>query len=198
MKSSLFKLLILFFTLNICIYAENLHKEQYFPENVFSKYIEEYYSDFFDKFDSNSLMSLKEGQNEIRFSCIDSMAVSYIIKVDWTKHSRNMELIVENNPVKRIKLKITKSELNELLKLLSKCDFYNQDSQKIITGARDGADYILETNIEGKYKVVSRWGPPYEDFMFNIHEFLVKKTGGQAVIISEGKRTWDSMEWIEE
>ena len=109
-----------------------------------------------------------------------------------------MELIVENSPIKRIKLKISKKELNELLDLLSKSDFYNQSSQKIVTGSRDGTDYILETNINGKYKIVFRWGPPYEDFMFSIHEFLVKKIGGQVVINSEGKKDWNLIEWIEE
>jgi hypothetical protein len=196
MKRILCKILILVLTLNFYINAQNL--EKYFPEQLFSKSTEDYYSSFFEAFDPVSIMSLEQGHNELRFSYIDSMAVSYIIKVDWTKHSRNMELIIENNPVKKIKVNITKSEVNELLKLLSKGDFYNQDSQKIITGARDGADYILETNIEGKYKVVSRWGPPYEDFMFNIHEFLVKKAGGQAVINSEGKIVWNLIEWIEE
>lgn len=196
MKRILCKLLILVLTLNFYINAQNF--EKYFPEQLFSKSTEEYYSSFFEAFDPVSIMSLEQGHNELRFSCIESMTVSYIIKIYWTNHTRNMELIVENSPNRRINVKITKKELKELLLLLSEYDFYNQDTQKIVLGRRDGADYILETNIEGKYKVVSRWGPPYEDFMFNIHEFLVKKAGGQAVINSEGKKVWNLIEWIEE
>ena len=196
MKRILCKILILVLTFNFYINAQNLKK--YFPEQLFSKSTEDYYSSFFDTFDSVSIMSLEQGHNELRFSCIESMTVSYIIKIHWTNHTRNMELIVENSPNRRINVKITKKELKELLLLLSEYDFYNQDTQKIVLGGRDGADYILEANIDGKYKIVSRWGPPYEEYMCHIHEFLLNKIGGQAVINSEGEKVWNLIEWIEE
>ena len=181
----LFQFLILFIALNFYLNAESILKG-------------EYYSSFFDAFDLNSIVSLEKGHNVIRFSCINSMSASYIIQVNWTKQTRNMELIVENSPNRHKSIKISKKEINEILQLLSECDFYNQDSQKIVPGVRDGAVYILEINIDGKYKIVSRWWPPHEEFMFKIHEFLVKKAGGQAAINAQGKMVWNQIEWIEE
>ena len=50
--------------------------QNYFPKGVFSQFQNEYLSSFLDYFDPVSIVSMKKGQNEIRFSC----------KVVWNCH----------------------------------------------------------------------------------------------------------------
>ena len=160
---------------------QNKNTQNYFPRGVFSRVQNEILSSFLDYFDPVSIVSLKKGHNEIRFSCIDSGMMkgtySYVIKVNWTRFSRSMEVIVEDSPVRHEKIEISKSELDKLLDLLEECDFYNQKSSLEIN-ANDANEYVCEVNINGKYKLVSRCDYHMESFMYEIQNFLVKKTGG--------------------
>ena len=195
MKKFIVKILALLVLVNIAK-AENLHKQKYFPEDTVD--FEEYCSDFLDAFDPSSIMTLEKDRSEMRFSCIESMTTSYVIKVSWTKRSRNMLLIVENSPVRRIEFPLEKSALGKLQKMLSDCDFYNQESSTYVPGRRDGVIYLLEVNIDGKYKAVSIWGPPHDKYMSGIKDFLVKQIGGMGVIQSNSRPSWRVVEWIEE
>ena len=165
--------------------------QNYFPKGVFSHFQNEFLSSFLDYFDPVSIVSMKKGQNEIRFYCIDSGMMkdsySYVIKVNWTRFSRNMEIIVEDSPARHEKVDISKSELDKLLGLLAECDFYNQKISNDIK-ALDANEYICEVNINGKYKVVSRCDYSMDSFMYKIHNFLVKKTGGAP---HTGTRAWE-------
>ena len=194
MKRFVIKLIALLMFVNIAN-AENPHRQKYFPEG--SVDFEEYCSDFLDAFDPSSVLSLEKGHNELRFSCIESMTTSYIIKLSWTKRSRNMLLIAENSPIRQIDFPLKKSALDKLKKMISDCDFYNQESSKYVPGRRDGTIYLLEVNIDGKYKAVSIWGPPHEQYMSEIKDFLVKQIGGMGVIRSNSKLSWQAVEWIE-
>lgn len=164
--------------------------QNYFPKGVFSQVQNETLSTFLDYFDPVSIVSMKKGQNEIRFSCIDSgmmkESYSYVIKVNWTRFLRSMEVIVEDSPARHEKIEISKSELDKLIDLLAECDFYNQKISNDIK-AFDANEYICEVNINGKYKVVSRCDYAMEPFMYKIQNFLVKKTGGAP---NKGKRAW--------
>ena len=168
----------------------NSNAQNYFPKGVLSHFQNEFLSSFLDYFDPVSIVSMKKGQNEIRFSCIDSGMMkdsySYVIKVKWARFSRSMEIIVEDSPARHEKIEISKSELNELIDLLAECDFYNQKISNDIK-AFDANEYICEVNINGKYKVVSRCDYAMEPFMYKIQNFLVKKTGGAP---NHGKRGW--------
>lgn len=165
--------------------------QNYFPKGVFSQFQNEFLSSFLDYFDPVSIVSMKKGQNEIRFYCIDSGMMkdsySYVIKVNWTRFSRNMEIIVEDSPARHEKIEISKSELDELIDLLAECDFYNQKTSYDVK-ASDANEYICEANINGKYKIVSRCDYAMEPFMYKIQNFLVKKTGGAP---HTGKRAWE-------
>ena len=169
----------------------NSDVQNYFPKGVFGQFQNEFLSSFLDYFDPVSIVSMKKGQNEIRFSCIDSEmtmdSYSYVIKVNWTRFSRSMEVIVEDSPVRHEKIEISKSELDKLLALLEECDFYNQKSSYEIN-ANDANEYVCEVNINGKYKLVSRCDYHMESFMYEIQNFLVKKTGGAP---HTGKRAWE-------
>ncbi len=165
--------------------------QKYFPKGVFSQFQNEYLSSFLDYFDPVSIVSMKKGQNEIRFYCIDSgmmkVSYSYVINVNWTRFSRSMEVIVEDSPARHEKIEISKSELDELIDLLDECDFYNQETSYDVK-ASDANEYICEANINGKYKLVSRCDYAMEPFMYKIQNFLVKKTGGAP---HTGKRAWE-------
>ena len=167
--------------------------QNYFPKGVFSQAHNEFLSSFLDYFDPVSIVSMKKGQNEIRFLCIDSgmmkASYSYVIKINWTRFSRTMEVIVEDSPARHEKIDISKSELDKLLDLLAECDFYNQKSSYDII-ANDANEYICEVNINGKYKVVSRCDYYMDSFMYKIQTFLVKKTGGAP---HQGKQVWKSL-----
>ncbi|MBR5645950.1 MAG: hypothetical protein IKX23_04855 [Treponema sp.] len=162
----------------------------YFPKGVFNQVQNEILSSFLDYFDPVSIVHVKKGQNEIRFSCIDSGMMrdsySYIIKVKWTRFSRTMEVIVEDSPARHEKIDISKKELDKLLDLLNECDFYNQQISYDIN-VNDGTKYVCEVNIDGKYKIVSRWEGSKDLFIFLIHDFLIKKTGGAP---HHGKQVW--------
>ena len=164
--------------------------QNYFPKGVFGQVQNEKLSSFLDYFDPVSILSMKKGQNEIRFYCIDSgmnkNSYSYVIKVNWTSFSRSMEVIVEDSPARHKKIDISKSELNEIVDFLSECDFYNQESSYDIN-ANDANEYICEVNINGKYQVVSRYDYSMESFMYKIQNLLVKKIGG---VQNLGKRVW--------
>ncbi len=165
--------------------------QNYFPKGVLSQFQNEFLSSFLDYFDPVSIVSMKKGQNEIRFYCIDSGMMkdsySYVIKVNWTRFSRSMEVIVEDSPARHEKIEISKSELDELIDLLDECDFYNQETSYDVK-ASDANEYICEANINGKYKLVSRCDYAMEPFMYKIQNFLVKKTGGAP---HTGKRAWE-------
>ena len=195
MKKLIVRFLALLVLVNVAS-AETSRRQKYFPDGTVD--FEEYCSDFLDAFDPSSIMSMEKGCNELRFSCIESMATSYVIKVSWTKHSRKMVLIAENSPMRKIEFPIEKSALDKLQKMLSDCDFYNQESSAYVPGRRDGVIYLLEVNIDGKYKAVSIWGPPHEKYMSGIKEFLVKQIGGMGVIQSNTRPSWRVVEWIEE
>lgn len=195
MKRFFIKFLALLVLVNV-VSAETSRRQKYFPEGTVD--FEEYCSDFLDAFDPLSIMTLEKDHNELRFSCIESMTTSYVIKVSWTKHSRKMVLISENSPMRRIEFPLEKSALDKLQKMLSDCDFYNQESSAYVPGRRDGVIYLLEVNIDGKYKAVSIWGPPHDKYMPGIKEFLVKQIGGMGVIHSNFRPSWRAVEWIEE
>lgn len=164
--------------------------QNYFPKGTFDKVQNEILSSFLDYFDPDSIMHMEKGHDELRFYCIEARKYSYLIKICWTKFSRYMEVIVEDSPARHKKINISKAELIKLLDLFSECDFYNQKSNYDII-LNDGTNYVCEVNIDGKYKVVSRWGPDYEPFIFEIHDFLVKKTGG---VPNQGKRAWNLLQ----
>lgn len=169
----------------------NSNAQNYFPKGVLSHFQNEFLSSFLDYFDPVSIVSMKKGQNEIRFSCIDSgmmkESYSYVIKVKWTRISRTMEIIVEDSPARHEKIDISKSELDKLIGLLAECDFYNQETSYDVK-ASDANEYICEANINGKYKIVSRCDYSMDSFMYLIQNCLVKKTGGAP---HTGKRVWE-------
>ena len=165
--------------------------QNYFPKGVLSQFQNECLSSFLDFFDPVSIVSMKKGHNTIRFYCIDSgMRIgtySYLIKVEWTRFSRSMKVVVDDSPARHEKIDISKSELKKLIRLIYECDFYNQKSTSDIN-ANDASEYICEVNINGKYKIVSRCDMSMEPFMYKIQNSLVKKTGGAP---NHGKRVWN-------
>jgi hypothetical protein len=70
---------------------------------------------------------------------------------------------------------INNNQINKLIKIINKNDFFNQPS--IINNAGlDGSRWIIEINIDGNYKVIDRW-TPRRGINREIGNYLIRLSG---------------------
>jgi len=146
-------------------------------EDVF-QFICDQYSEICDALNSEPIKNLPKGKNAVRLISISS-SPCYIIKLVWTKHKRTIDFIegdVDGTKVVRKKsLGVSKESVNELLALIEEKDFYNQPEYLNIS-VRDGEEWFVEVNIDGKYKAVVR--PCLEHtFLYDIGRKLLRLAG---------------------
>ena len=164
---------------------------KYFPENVFSQFENEWYSKILDLLDPVNIQDIK--CNAIRFSCIESMTRSYVIKLTWTDDNGILEVFTESFPLEeehKISFQkaiiITKKDIESLLEVLSVCNFYDQPPTEKNNG-RDGAYWIIETKIDNEYKIVCRWSPK-SGFMYEIGNKMIDMSQERDRLVLKSKR----------
>lgn len=138
-------------------------------EATMPAHIDEMYSETFSKFGFKPIKDLPKNKNAIRLC---SVSYSYdIIELTWTKSEASI-VFYDGDMDKKSERKINLNEVQKVVSQIEGTDFYNQPAYVYNTGysTRDGLDYYVEANIEGKYKSVEReWPSP--DFMEKIsHE----------------------------
>ncbi len=181
------KLFAIFF---VAILAFNGFSEdcKYFPKDVFSEIKSKFYSNVLDLLDPVNLQDAD--CNAVRFSCIESMTRSYVIRLSWTDGDGNLDVFVESLPNQgESKIDFQKNEsvakykIDGFLSALDACNFYEKPSTEFSNG-RDGADWIVETNINGSYKVVCRWSPR-SGFLYELGNMLIDMTGERIRLAPE-------------
>lgn len=144
----------------------------------FYKTVCEEYSKICASMSSEPIKDLPKGKNAIRLISISSYPC-YIIKLVWTNHKQTIEFTegdVEVTKATRTKtLKVSKEDIKELLALMNEKDFYNQPDYVKVSG-RDGETWFVESNIDGRYKVIERWSPE-DTFLHEIGRKLLRLAG---------------------
>ena len=174
------KRLMLIFSMlliSLNVYSKDL---KFFPEGTFSEIMTKHYSEVLNLLDPVCLMDAE--CNTIRFSCMESMTRSYVIKITWTDDDANLEVFVESFPNQKErkiafykKEPVQKKEIDDFLKALKKKKFYEKPAEEMSNGY-DGCDWLMETNIDGSYKVVCRWSPT-SGFMYELGNILIDLSG---------------------
>ena len=174
------KRLMLIFSMlliSLNVYSKDL---KFFPEGTFGEIMTKHYSEVLNLLDPVCLMDAE--CNTIRFSCMESMTRSYVIKITWTDDDANLEVFVESFPNQKErkiafykKEPVQKKEIDDFLKALKKKKFYEKPTEEKSNG-RDGCDWLMETNIDGSYKVVCRWSPT-SGFMYELGNILIDLSG---------------------
>ncbi len=166
---------------------------RYFPENTFENHsIYERYTNILDKLDPKSIKNFSAGENAVRFIKINE-PYYYVIKIMWTEKDLYMEFIEENefkNLCESGKLDITRESLNEILRLIEKGKFYEMKSDVDNIDLTEGYMWLIETNINGKYKAVERWWPEKGVF-YSIGENIFALYKGED-ITSKKDGGWNS------
>lgn len=139
-------------------------------------YIDERCSETFNAFGFSSIKNLPANKNVVRL-CSTSWSHE-IIELTWTDSSASIiyvngdtnpwietdakgEIIKKDNTTKenkRIQLDVTKQDIQKIVDIIEKNDFYNQPSYTYHTNysQRDGESWYVEANINGKYKSIDR------------------------------------------
>ncbi|MBP5451380.1 MAG: hypothetical protein J6Y16_04000 [Treponema sp.] len=163
---------------------------KYFPENVFNQFEYEWYSEVLDLLDP---VNVQETEcNVIRFSCIESMTRSYVIKLSWTDDDGTLNVFTESLPYENERkisfqksIAISKNDIEALLNVLSDCNFYDQPSTEKTNG-RDGNYWIIEAKTDNGYKIVSRWTPK-SGFIYEIGNKLIDMSGERDRLVLKPK-----------
>ncbi len=168
--------IFLSFFISLATYSEKL---QYFADS-FSEFRTKWFSDVLNLLDPEGLFN--SDSNGVRFTCLESMTRSYMVKVSWIDGDGILEVATESFPKdgeRRIafykKINVPKKEIEELVKLISKTKFYKQASTEHSTG-RDGYEWLFESKINGSYKAACRWCPE-KGFMYELGNKLIDMAG---------------------
>lgn len=173
------KLVLVFFMLMISlnVYSADL---KFFPDGTFNEISTKWFSDDLTLLDPVSLIDAK--CNTVRFSCMESMTRSYVVKLSWTDGNGTLEVFTESFPnqgERRIafhkKETVQKNKIEDFVKALEENDFYEKPATEVSSG-RDGCEWLIETNINGAYKVVCRWTPK-SGFMYELGNMLIDMSG---------------------
>ena len=183
MKKLLHIIFMLLVSMNV--YSEDI---KFFPDNTFTDGYLKWFSEILTLLDPVNIQDIE--YNAIRFSCIESMTRSYVIRLSWTDGDGNLDVFVESLPNQgESKIDFQKNEsvakykIDGFLSALDACNFYEKPSTEFSNG-RDGADWIVETNINGSYKVVCRWSPR-SGFLYELGNMLIDMTGERIRLAPE-------------
>ncbi len=129
------KLLTVFFMLMISlnVYSADL---KFFPDGTFDEISTKWCSDDLTLLDPVSLMDAE--CNTVRFSCMESMTRSYVVKLSWTNGNGTLEVFTESFPnqgERRIafhkKETVQKNKIEDFVKALEENDFYQKPTNEI-------------------------------------------------------------------
>ncbi len=174
MKTRKIIILLILTIISTTLFAQQKISGQQDPQKVF-KVVCERYSRKYNTLNSEPIENLSEDENAMRLIS-DSNS---IIRLVWKKGSGRIEYIKGNEAgtkiVRRKTLDVSEEDIKELLALMEEKDFYNQPSY-IYSSTRDGTEWFVEANINGKYKALVRSNPE-RTFLNDIGEKLFKMTG---------------------
>ena len=152
MKAKKIIILVILTIISVSLFAQKKIDDDSFYER---------YSDIFSALSSSPVVNLPEGENAVRLLSISSYPC-YIIKLVWTEESRTLVFTRGDEDgtkmVSQETIAVSKDSINEFLALIEEKDFYNQPTY-IHNNGRDGETWLLEVNIDGRYKAVDRWLP---------------------------------------
>ncbi len=125
-------------------------------------YWDKEYSKIISSLGLKSIKNLQSGKNVIRICTTSYDPYYYAIELTWTDSSASIIFVEkeENKSTikKRADRKVDEKEVEKILNIIEKTDFYNQP-RYIRQNGRDGETWYVETNINGIYKSLSRWDP---------------------------------------
>jgi hypothetical protein len=172
--------------------------DYYFPQNIFYEnndhdaFLQTWFGKELDFLDSENLM--KSNLNVIRFTCLRTWHNQFSIKLYFnsgklifkmSNYANAISMLILNDegkwqsPEKEIKMykeiMIKEDEINYILDLVHNENFYNILTVEENNG-RDGDIWIIETSIDGKYKVIERWCPK-NDIIYVIGKYLITLSG---------------------
>jgi len=173
MKTRKTILLLILGMISVMLFAQQISGRRS-PKEIF-KTISDRYSKICNTLNSKPIENLPEGENAVRLVSFSNS----IIKLVWTKNSRTIEYTEGDEDgtkiIRKKTLDVSKEEIKELLELMEEKDFYNQPEYLNIS-VRDGTEWFVEANIDGKYKAVVRACPELT-FLNDIGEKLFKMAG---------------------
>jgi hypothetical protein len=161
----------------------------YFPKNSFHEkdgldaFVQGWYGSQIDILDGEILIDI-QNKNVIRFTCLRTFHNPFSIKVTW---DNSFNIVLEYSladgaggyrpgvVIKHSVKEISKNELNYLLNLISQQHFYDQETV-VDDNGHDGSQWIIEINIDGRYKVVDRW-TPRSGLNYSIGIYLIEISG---------------------
>lgn len=173
MKTKKIILLLVLGMISVMLFAQRISGQRS-PEEVF-KTISDRYLSRCDAMNSKPIENLPEGENAVRLVSFSNS----IVRLVWTKNRRTIEYTEGNEDgtkiIRKKTLDVSEDDIKELLALMEEKDFYNQPSYLDIT-VRDGTEWFVEANIDGKYKSLVR-PCPERTFLNDIGEKLFKMAG---------------------
>lgn len=173
MKTRKIILLLILGMISVMLFAQQISGRRS-PKEIF-KTISDRYSKICNTLNSKPIENLPEGENAVRLVSFSNS----IIKLVWTKNTRTIEYTEGDEDgtkiIRKKTLDVSKEEIKELLELMEEKDFYNQPEYLNIS-VRDGTEWFVEANIDGKYKAVVRACPELT-FLNDIGEKLFKMAG---------------------
>ncbi|MCL2720747.1 MAG: hypothetical protein FWD47_05355 [Treponema sp.] len=180
------------------VYLEELANNQnissyYFPKNTFHNndsidaFTQNWYGEHLDILD-NEIIYLLNNINIIRFTCLRTFHKPFSIKIVWNNNAKlyfNMsngaggynagELIMHFEKI------LNNSQINIVLDILNKYDFFNQmTNEELDFIGLDGSKWIIEANINNKYKIIHRWTPE-SGIAYDIGKYLIELSGERIV-----------------
>ena len=174
MKTRKIILMLVLGMFSIRLFAQQKISGQQNPDKVF-KVICERYSGICNTLNSEPIENLPKDENAVRLVSISNS----IIRLVWTESSWTIEFTEGNGNgtkiVRKKTLDVSEEAVKELLALLEEKDFYNQPSSLNVS-VRDGTEWFVEANIDGKYKALVR-PCPERTFLNDIGEKLFKMAG---------------------
>lgn len=162
----------------------------YFPKNTFSErdddldaFIQTWYGRHLDVLDNENLIIMNDNINVIRFTCLRTFHRPFSIKIIWIDNNAILSFSMSDGAggydagklIIHFEKAINNNQINKLIKIINKNDFFNQPS--IINNAGlDGSRWIIEINIDGNYKVIDRW-TPRRGINREIGNYLIRLSG---------------------
>ncbi len=141
------------------IVSHNIFDTSYFPKNIFSKNITNWYSEILKGMNEPVLYTITDKKIEIyRFTLIPSFRQIMSIRV-YQSGEKSFFMVkefgVERDNIKR---QLHKKEWQNILTHVKTSSFWSLKSN-IDDAGNDGARFIIEGVKNGKYHVVDRWMP---------------------------------------
>jgi hypothetical protein len=160
--------------------------DYYFPENSFFEednldlFVQNWYGNALDVLD-NEILIHKNNITIIRFTCLRSFHKPFSIKVIWDNNNAKLIFSMSDGMggyevgklISHFEKYLSNDQINKLLESIN--IIFDQPT-KIEEYGLDGSQWIIEININGRYKVVDRWSPK-SGVVYNIGKYLIELSG---------------------